>query len=230
MPELEITPEEAAAVYLWAIGNGQRQPPEGEHDMRTVGSGLHKLVRLAGDRIAWEVISDEDLELGDDLTVEQEFALEQRVHEHAERTGPTIGGEPAVERIRAAMRVEVSGVGFRVAGKQVDPWVQPPPPRDAKKVRSAIAVVLNSLPFVRWDRCVMHPESIIAYGWIERDDGRADFVMLEFDGAGEFASWTTSSATYSQRIYDILIGGESHTECQRVSDVFGDAVERTVGP
>lgn len=39
-----------------------------------------------------------------DLSAEEEFAIEQRVHEHAERTGPTIGGEPAVPRIRAAMR------------------------------------------------------------------------------------------------------------------------------
>jgi len=38
------------------------------------------------------------------LSTEEEFEIEQRVHEHAKRTGPTIGGEDAVPLIRAAMR------------------------------------------------------------------------------------------------------------------------------
>ena len=207
----DITPQEAAAVYLWAIGDGQRQPPPEPAQMHTVGSGLHKLVQIAGDA----------------------------VHEHAEKTGPTIGGEPAVDRIRSAMRseiltacsdrVEPSGTGFLVAGKQIEPWTQPSPAPDPAKARSAMALTLNSLPFVVWDRCVVHNAGTVAYGWIPRIDGRFDFVVVEFDGAGELASFTTSSATRSHEIYRILIGGDGHTECQRITDVFGDTLHNYVG-
>lgn len=86
---------------------------------------------------------------------------------------------------------------------------------------------LNALPFVRWDRCTRAGGWVWAYGWIDREDGRADFVMLEF--APDAAPWhLTSSAAYSREIDRILRGtDEGHVDCERIADVFGDRVPHT---
>lgn len=96
------------------------------------------------------------------------------------------------------------------------------------------AQTLNALPFVRWDRCVEAPMAganyyLVVYGWIDRVDGRSDFVTVEF------ASWeplpipTTSSAKYSKTIA-ALCGHDvrTHLDCERVEDVFGDLVTHAI--
>jgi hypothetical protein len=96
-----------------------------------------------------------------------------------------------------------------------------------------IADVMNLLHEVRWDRCINAPAgkpddiSFLTYGWIDRADGRADFVLLEFNDVG--AGITTSSAQHSRAFSERLYGASSnHQDCLRVEDVFGDLVERKV--
>lgn len=98
-----------------------------------------------------------------------------------------------------------------------------------------IADTLNALPFVTWDRCVDTGEdtdrnrSISVFGWIDRNDGRKDFILVEF------ASWTnkpgfaTSSAFRSREIAEILYGlGGEHFECERVEKTFAGLVVNVV--
>lgn len=59
----DITPEEAAALYVWAIGDGQRKPPEDLEELKRVGRGLRFLVEHAGDCLTWAPVDldgDED--------------------------------------------------------------------------------------------------------------------------------------------------------------------------
>jgi hypothetical protein len=106
------------------------------------------------------------------------------------------------------------------------------------ELRAAIAERMNRLQEVAWDRCVLHAESGVAYGWIARTDGHFDFVLLDFSWgettglAGERVHWlavgfTTSSAFYSREIDRRLRGTDAgHVDCSRVEDVFGALVER----
>lgn len=105
---------------------------------------------------------------------------------------------------------------------------------------AAMAERMNRLGFVRWDRCVVHDGAAASYGWIDRDDGRADFVVLSFqwgtttglDGkAVEYfgVGYTTSSAKHSPEIPGLLYGDDAeHNECQRVQNVFGDLVRQVI--
>lgn len=85
-----------------------------------------------------------------------------------------------------------------------------------------IARDLNALPFVKWDRYVNDGEWCALYGWIERPDGRADFVILIYTPEGR--ENYTSSAELSAAI-DYLFGetGE-HNDCGRIEDAFCDVV------
>lgn len=75
------------------------------------------------------------------------------------------------------------------------------------------AAFLNALPFVRWDRCVGDDEQVV-YGWIAREDGHADFVLIEF-GPGEDVGFTTSSALYSREIMErIYSTSDGHMDCE----------------
>lgn len=102
-----------------------------------------------------------------------------------------------------------------------------------------IAEWLNRLPFVRWDRCLRVPvggdsqyEMLTVYGWIDRDDGRADFVVMEFPSYDETPGFTTSSAKHSAAINQLLYKDADpnapHYECDRVDDVFGALVPNRV--
>lgn len=98
--------------------------------------------------------------------------------------------------------------------------------------RLAIAEVLNRAPFVRWDRFTVSPDDEVnVYGWIDRDDGRSDFVLVEFDitePADLSYGWTSSSAEFSEELGRLLYGegfdgnGYRHLACQRVeSELLG---------
>lgn len=93
--------------------------------------------------------------------------------------------------------------------------------------KDLIALAMNLLDMVTWDRCVVSESSGCAYGWIARDDGRSDFVLLRWDG--DTIGYTTSSAMHSREIGRRLgCSGETHRDCERVEDVFGALVERAV--
>lgn len=106
------------------------------------------------------------------------------------------------------------------------------------EVLAAMAERMNRLDFVRWDRCVRHDNTAVAYGWISRDDGRSDFVLLDFSWGdtegldGSTLTWfavgfSTSSAVYSAIISRLLHGGGEgveHRDCERVEDVLGALV------
>lgn len=87
---------------------------------------------------------------------------------------------------------------------------------------------LNGLPEVEWDRCTRGGGELTVFGWIGRDDGRSDFVVMVFDEDG--LSWfTTSSALLSSEFSRRLLGEDApHMPCERVEDVFGDLVRRKV--
>lgn len=92
------------------------------------------------------------------------------------------------------------------------------------------AEMMNRLPMVTWDRCVRPGDWLIVYGWIDRaQDTRKDFVVVEFYD-GELYGATTSSARWSAEISQQLFAGAGHSDCERIRDVLGDRVHRTVGP
>ena len=89
----------------------------------------------------------------------------------------------------------------------------------------AIAGAMNALGMVKWDRCIVSAPRGAVYGWIAREDGRSDFVLLHWNPVG--LGYTTSSARHSKEIGERLgFSGEGHRDCQRVEDVFGGLVER----
>jgi hypothetical protein len=98
----------------------------------------------------------------------------------------------------------------------------------------AIADVLNSFPFVAWDRMVDAPvegghRSVSVYGWIDRADDHHDFLILTFCSWYEGVPYSTSSAARSEEINRILSGPDApHYDCERVEDVLGARVTRTV--
>lgn len=71
---------------------------------------------------------------------------------------------------------------------------------------------MASLDFVAWDRCSGEPGDLAVYGWVERPDGRSDFVVLLVAAGG--VGFATSSAEHSARIQRRLGGATSMTEHQ----------------
>lgn len=74
---------------------------------------------------------------------------------------------------------------------------------------------LNSVPQVRWDRFVVYLNIVRAYGWLDRWDGRADFVLADFySDAPADPMVITSSPTFRWREY---AAGE-HIPCERIEE------------
>jgi len=93
--------------------------------------------------------------------------------------------------------------------------------------KQRIAQTLNLLPLVRWDRHLEnHEGGVDVYGWIDRTDGRGDFVLIRFDLTGMWLEFWTSSADHSRSIFETLSGGpaDDHNDCSRVDETFGDLV------
>jgi hypothetical protein len=95
-----------------------------------------------------------------------------------------------------------------------------------------LARLMNLLPEVVWDRCVLGDDRGVVYGWIAREeDARHDFAMLQYDETGRLY-FTTSSAKHSREFSRRLSGEEggpdTHRDCERVEDVFGGLVARKV--
>jgi len=92
-----------------------------------------------------------------------------------------------------------------------------------------VADALETLSWIKWDRYVTgsglttHDSRFYAevYGWIEREDEHADFVVLTVFGDGEIGH-VTSSPMADKRINKELYGApaDAGNECQRVEDEF----------
>lgn len=97
--------------------------------------------------------------------------------------------------------------------------------------RAQLAYWLNRLPFVKWDRIIPPGtgDYITAYGWIDRSEGRSDFVLLEFLHPNLAPGFTTSSARHSAAIAHILYGdtGE-HNDCERIENVLAGLVPSAI--
>jgi hypothetical protein len=90
--------------------------------------------------------------------------------------------------------------------------------------RDSISATLAAFPEVKWDRMVSWAEGTEVYGWVAREDGRSDFVLLAFDFKGPLTiGITTSSAEHSETFYTRLFGTlAGHVHCERVADVLGE--------
>lgn len=94
--------------------------------------------------------------------------------------------------------------------------------------RERVAAFLNALPFVHWDRFTQTVDELVVYGWIDRDDAHADFVLMQFAVDGS-VGWTTSSAKWSRPISVALLGDDDgHVDCQRVEAEFGQLVANAI--
>ena len=84
---------------------------------------------------------------------------------------------------------------------------------------------MADLPFVEWDRYVTGQwdadhDYVKAYGWIDRDDGYKDFVILTTWSDTNQINFTTSSSEHTERIHELLFdeSPENHHGCQRIED------------
>lgn len=89
-----------------------------------------------------------------------------------------------------------------------------------------IKKILNQFPEVRWDRYTeqKYPDGtgLEFYGWIERDDGKFDFLEIYF--FNNKPEWiATSSKKYSLGFHLRLGFPENeHLGCKRVEWIFPD--------
>lgn len=107
---------------------------------------------------------------------------------------------------------------------------------DTPEGRQRVAEHLNRLPFVAWDRLVDwclpgedDHHGVSAFGWVDRPDGRADFVLVAVSSWDpDHPGFNTSSAALSELIGETLNPGQPHFPCQRVEHALGDLVENKI--
>lgn len=93
---------------------------------------------------------------------------------------------------------------------------------------ASIAEVLNMFPEVAWDRTAGSGAARVVFGWMPREDGRADFLLLEFRADGR-VGMTTSSAEHSLEFHRRLFGTDKgHGACRRVEEMFAGTEVRNV--
>jgi hypothetical protein len=87
-----------------------------------------------------------------------------------------------------------------------------------------IAIFLNKYPEVKWDRFTDDKDQneICFYGWVERTDGKYDYLELAFNHDGDEKWYSTSSALLSDDF--ARRGGFVHNTCQRVENLLGNTV------
>jgi hypothetical protein len=80
------------------------------------------------------------------------------------------------------------------------------------------AITTGGVP-VEWDRVTDEGDAVKVYGWIQRRDGKRDFVLVRFDD--ETVEFTTSSAKHSAEIARLLCfeKGE-HVHCVPFTTYF----------
>jgi hypothetical protein len=106
-----------------------------------------------------------------------------------------------------------------------------------------LSEILNRFPEVEWDRWggwyeypAGEDEATVytasPFGWIERDDGRFDFLVITVYWTPPLGiyhtSQQTSSARYSEEFAERLGNADSHIKCRRIEDDFGLLVDRKV--
>lgn len=86
---------------------------------------------------------------------------------------------------------------------------------------------LNRFPEVKWDRWGGDDGRAVVYGWLEREDGRSDFMLVDFRqvSGGVDVFYITSSERFSEPFASRL--GAPHRDCKRVEKDFG-GVENVV--
>lgn len=96
-----------------------------------------------------------------------------------------------------------------------------PPRAICAPMRGIVEATLNLFPEVTWDRWsgdTDDPMGIVVFGWLPREDGRADFVLLRINVVGPWMFATSSvkhSAEFAQRL-----GFHNHGDCKRVEHTF----------
>lgn len=101
--------------------------------------------------------------------------------------------------------------------------------------RGAIAEKLLAVDYVRWDRFVSFSNVLRIYGWVDREDEHADFVVLDlylYPGPRVDPSVMTSSAERSEELTAAILGKSEeigdHAGCERVEDHFGTLADLNV--
>ncbi len=96
------------------------------------------------------------------------------------------------------------------------------------RLRSGVVEPLKDI--VKWDRYgIREAEGAgFLFGWIARDDGFYDFVVVNFqlDGANLHLGYNTSSARYSAEILKRLGGVESnYLPCRSAKEIITDETQ-----
>lgn len=89
-------------------------------------------------------------------------------------------------------------------------------------LKDQITEVLSRVPEVKWDRLV-DAEKTRVYGWLEREDDHADFVLIDFWLEAGQLTWEvlTSCPSPPERFWERLeINVEDHADCRRVEHAF----------
>lgn len=89
--------------------------------------------------------------------------------------------------------------------------------------REWIEKVLESLPFVKWDRFIakLAFKEIIVYGWIDRDkDAYKDFIVLKMNTHRKTVSYVTSTVEWHGAIEQRLFRRSNPPKCVRVEEYF----------
>jgi len=72
---------------------------------------------------------------------------------------------------------------------------------------------------IEWDRFTEKEGYYNIFGWIERKDGKRDFVLVQLylDNGEIKGDYCTSSAKYSEEIYKYFYGTiEGYINCQKI--------------
>jgi hypothetical protein len=98
-----------------------------------------------------------------------------------------------------------------------------------------IAEVLNEVKRARWDRCIDLIGVLRLYGWVEREDDHADFVVLDVQRYSDspdldytFGTSSPDPALSAEVAAAIGIDVGDHVPCQRIEEVFGGMVTRAI--
>ena len=81
-----------------------------------------------------------------------------------------------------------------------------------QKTKEVMEKVLKKLDFVNWDRYFGEGNKLTFFGWIDREDNKKDFIVVDFSVKPIW--FATSSKKYSKEIADIL--NQEHSDCKRV--------------
>jgi len=93
-------------------------------------------------------------------------------------------------------------------------------------VLKMLEIISEKVP-VEWDRYVEDDDAYSVYGWIQRSDGKRDFVLVSIkEDLGTYVSFVTSSAKYSKTLTELIHGDTSeHIDCKRVEDLYKEEDE-----